>query len=734
MTVKAVERNNVMEQEIILTEDQQSVIDFAAKQDTHSMRVQGAAGTGKTLIAALIADEFALKTDLLGSNNTVGLITYTNTAKEELNRLTKNVTATTYHKFAKTFLRKNSIDLSYDVFSSNLNEFREEINDTGLNDNIICDEIDWIFTKGIKHYEDYSIGGKTIQGYGTCERTGRGENRFQKNSQIREKVWRVFERYNEFCADNNKVDFRDVGNYICGLSLNGELEPICTYLVVDEVQDFSENEIKSMSLMISNKKNLTLIGDLAQSIHQKLFSWKKTGISMSKGKSFLLTKNFRNSKEIACVAECLLKNEYRLKEHPLDEYTPMDIASEDDCGKPEVLFFDSDDEEIAHVSARIKELRDQYPEESICFLYRSKKTYSTARKISYLLRDIGYEAEYIKDHERTPGQKIFWTTMTNAKGLEFDNVFAVGINEKVMPELAEEDDGYNAKLNAERRLLFVTMTRAKKRLFLSSSGTPSILLAETNPFLVTIDSYSTADSTEAYRKQWMLLGERRKTTRTEFEKTNAKISGIEKEIEEISEQPDDSAISTDALLTEVQERKLRLEALLEKVEIELGKVEEYAQWLCGQQIDYGEALQDQGEVLEEEERPQFLFPDNAKMLILGETGIKDNDMHSVFKELKFNRDSWEHKKYEDLKKNYNAQNLIGSYLSYSDLFIGPVPHKIKGTEGENSLVEFLEKHRDDVPKFQVNKGNDGSLVRISKSKLKEMIRYSDKYAHMRNMN
>jgi DNA helicase-2/ATP-dependent DNA helicase PcrA len=55
-------------------------------------------------------------------------------------------------------------------------------------------------------------------------------------------------------------------------------------------------------------------------------------------------------------------------------------------------------------------------------------------------------------------------TMHGAKGLEFDTVFIIGANEKIIPykkaETAEE-------IEEERRLFYVAMTRAKHRLIIS---------------------------------------------------------------------------------------------------------------------------------------------------------------------------------------------------------------------------------------------------------------------------
>lgn len=70
-------------------------------------------------------------------------------------------------------------------------------------------------------------------------------------------------------------------------------------------------------------------------------------------------------------------------------------------------------------------------------------------------------------------------TIHLAKGLEFDTVFAIGINEGVLPH--QMSYGSLDELEEERRLMYVAMTRAKKNLNLSFSGTPSRFLYEIPP-------------------------------------------------------------------------------------------------------------------------------------------------------------------------------------------------------------------------------------------------------------
>lgn len=60
-------------------------------------------------------------------------------------------------------------------------------------------------------------------------------------------------------------------------------------------------------------------------------------------------------------------------------------------------------------------------------------------------------------------------TIHTAKGLEFDNVFLVGLTEGVFPSARSLEERKNDALEEERRLCFVAVTRARKRLYLTES-------------------------------------------------------------------------------------------------------------------------------------------------------------------------------------------------------------------------------------------------------------------------
>ncbi len=69
----------------------------------------------------------------------------------------------------------------------------------------------------------------------------------------------------------------------------------------------------------------------------------------------------------------------------------------------------------------------------------------------------------IEEHKDNPN-RITLMTIHSAKGLEFNNVFIVGMEESIFPHINSSFDKQD--LEEERRLCYVAITRAKKRLYL----------------------------------------------------------------------------------------------------------------------------------------------------------------------------------------------------------------------------------------------------------------------------
>lgn len=72
------------------------------------------------------------------------------------------------------------------------------------------------------------------------------------------------------------------------------------------------------------------------------------------------------------------------------------------------------------------------------------------------------------DEMGTDGGAVTMMTLHSAKGLEFPNVFMIGMEENLFPSMRSRDD--QARMEEERRLCYVGITRARERLFMSHAS------------------------------------------------------------------------------------------------------------------------------------------------------------------------------------------------------------------------------------------------------------------------
>ena len=94
------------------------------------------------------------------------------------------------------------------------------------------------------------------------------------------------------------------------------------------------------------------------------------------------------------------------------------------------------------------------------------------------------------DRDDQSSDRVLMMTMHSAKGLEFDTVFVVGAEEGIFPGVRAL--GEPAEMEEERRLCYVAMTRAKRKLFFTSARRRMLFgrtaSAEPSRFVREIDS------------------------------------------------------------------------------------------------------------------------------------------------------------------------------------------------------------------------------------------------------
>ncbi len=107
-----------------------------------------------------------------------------------------------------------------------------------------------------------------------------------------------------------------------------------------------------------------------------------------------------------------------------------------------------------------------------------------------LLQEFLYDISLIAttDNINAVSDKITLMTLHASKGLEYDNVYIVGLNENLFPSQRSIEEG---DIEEERRLFYVGITRAKNNLSLSFSksrwGNGQIIFSEKSRFIDEID-------------------------------------------------------------------------------------------------------------------------------------------------------------------------------------------------------------------------------------------------------
>jgi superfamily I DNA/RNA helicase len=148
---------------------------------------------------------------------------------------------------------------------------------------------------------------------------------------------------------------------------------------------------------------------------------------------------------------------------------------------PDVVLAGSFDQQLSSLIEWIEECKNErIEEEDICVLAARN---DLVKREAEALHAKGYDVVILQPRKADDRTKsgIRLGTMHRSKGLEFAAVAIVDLNDGVIMRWALENAADPAirrgVIDASKSLLHVSATRAKKRLFVSSSGTPSELIA-----------------------------------------------------------------------------------------------------------------------------------------------------------------------------------------------------------------------------------------------------------------
>jgi DNA helicase IV len=302
-----------------------------------------------------------------------------------------------------------------------------------------------------------------LEDYLTCDRQGRGRTPRMPTPLRRKLVDEVIIPFQDWKRQHELWDWSDLAATMAATRAD---EPYHV-VVVDEAQDFSANQVRAILNHVTDEHTLTFVLDAAQRIYPQRFTWTEVGLNVGSHNSKQLSKNFRNTRQIAAFAAPLLAE----VEQTDDAATP-DLTSCDQDGPRPILVQGLFTAQMNYVVEFLEQLGPDN-EDSVAILH-AKGWFTEVRK---RLDSAGVAyVELTRNGEWPTGPvNVALSTMHSAKGLEFDHVIIVGLNSEVMPHGSEPGD---SERDAHLRLLAMSAGRARKTLTITYKPTEASDLVE----------------------------------------------------------------------------------------------------------------------------------------------------------------------------------------------------------------------------------------------------------------
>jgi len=227
--------------------------------------------------------------------------------------------------------------------------------------------------------------------------------------------------YMQFKTENNLVDYNDM----LKMALADDVRfPVLDLLCVDELQDLTPLQMQVIYKLIHGAKHTVFAGDG----NQMIFEW--AGVDRKEYLSLVdqcdvdvLVKNYRLPTGINGKAHNILTDSHTFRE---DDGSVYHISPTFQLNEPYLVLA-----RHRHILSRRKAELEDYGMPEWCWLYE-------------------------KDENKNKHIKVYKSTIHGAKGAEVNNVV-------ILPDVSPAVDD-NLYSEAERRVWYVGLTRAKKRL------------------------------------------------------------------------------------------------------------------------------------------------------------------------------------------------------------------------------------------------------------------------------
>ena len=443
-----------------------------------AIKVTGGAGTGKT-VAALHRMKYLSKS--VNAELPILFTTFTRELTMSLETLASSlgIDSNTYEiqnidRVARNLaLKYGVIDASAYIFYLNARRKPEQVWTDLLESEL--SSFDESFLQN--EYEQVILANNitTMADYFKVSRVGRGKaiNRFK-----RKEVWDLVEKFKAKCEDLSLYYKEEVYNLLTDYLTENKTN-CYSHIIVDELQDFSNVELRLMRALVKEGMNdLFLVGDPLQNIYDKTVVFSQCNINVKGGRSKRLRINYRTSEEIKRLAIQVVSGE-KFEDFDGGEESKQGYQSLFHGLRPTYKLFNSREEELDEVLNEINKLVQErnYSYSSIAIAARKKGSLKEFRNKMHV-SNIPYTD---KDLLNSNNEGVRLASFHNMKGLEFKHVFLVDVNNNTLPLITRD---YNSKseidqqlhLRGEKSLFYVACSRSMYTVSISGIGEGSEII------------------------------------------------------------------------------------------------------------------------------------------------------------------------------------------------------------------------------------------------------------------
>ncbi len=263
------------------------------------------------------------------------------------------------------------------------------------------------------------------------------------------KLNKTLKKYKDFLDNNSLIDFDDMLLFCLEKLKNKEIRQTYDYVLIDEVQDTNLVQFQILKHLISPHTKTILVGDIDQGIYKfrgasfdLIEKYRETYLP----KVYMLTQNYRSAPAIVECANRLIEKNKKRPEKML--FSDLEIKA-----SIKIYYFTSIADFLLELKSYLIVQRNQRVDiKEICLLVRrNQERVKIEQELKRGFRFFEYLPQVYTVHE--------------SKGLEFQTVFVVGLNEGVFPDTKTST---LLDIEEERRLMYVAITRAKQNLFFVS--------------------------------------------------------------------------------------------------------------------------------------------------------------------------------------------------------------------------------------------------------------------------